>query len=188
MKKLISLFLIIVLCCTVVACSEKKDNKAPEATDTNDAIKAEDSAENTDTAEITDTTKYEDTAEVTDIPETVEPSEPEAPTVQLNETVSTDTVDFTLEHGKFSYYLDENASTFLAPIDERSTHGAEIGTCFVSLTATISNKDRGGAIAFSGCFDWMCGDEWTVTYNDEEYKLFGYEPDNRLMLSTRLVR
>jgi len=105
-----------------------------------------------------------------------EPPKPQIPTAQLKETVSTDIVDFTLEHSKLTYYVSNVSTNYVEATDEANDFfAAKIGTCYVSMTATITNNDRGGSLEFCGSFsDWSAAD-WSVTYNGEEYEMYGFD-------------
>ncbi len=98
-----------------------------------------------------------------------ESSKSATPVAQLKETVSTDIVDFTLEHSKLTYYVSNNLQNLFEPTDEsQSPFVAKMGTCFVSMTVTISNKDR-AALDFCEPFNnWKAG-TWSVTYKGEKY-------------------
>lgn len=93
----------------------------------------------------------------------------------LKETVSTDIVDFTLENSEFAYYVSNSSSTYVEPTDKpNSMFASKTGTCYVSMTVTITNKDRGGHIDFGGYFDsWK--PLWNVKYNGETYEMFGFD-------------
>jgi hypothetical protein len=49
---------------------------------------------------------------------------------------------------------------------------AKIGTCYVSMTVTIKNKDRGGSLNLGNVWNFA---DWTVTYNGEEYDMHGFD-------------
>ena len=105
-----------------------------------------------------------------------EPAEPEIPTAQVKETVSTDIVDFTLEHSKLTYYVSNSSDTYVEATDEpNSMYAAKVGTCYVSMTVTITNKDRGGSLGFCGSFEKWNPADWTVTYNGNEYEIYGFD-------------
>ena len=108
--------------------------------------------------------------------ETTEASKPEIPTAQVGKTVSTDIVDLTLEHSKLTYYVSNLSSTYVAATEEANTlFAAKVGTCYVSMTVTVTNKDRGGSLDFCGAFsDWDPAD-WSVTYNGAEYDMYGFD-------------
>lgn len=100
----------------------------------------------------------------------------------LKETVSTDIVDFTLENSEFSYYVSNASSNYVEPTDKpNSMFAARTGTCYVSMTVTITNKDRGGNIDFGGTFGDWDPSKWNVIYNGETYEMFGFDlnQDNR---------
>lgn len=160
MKKIIILLLAVVMCLPLVACggnNTTSEETTPEVTTPEET-----------TPEIT-------TPEVTIPEETTEP-EPEIPVVQVKETVSTDIIDLTLEHSKLTYYVSNVHSTYVKATDEPNTlFAARMGTCYVSMTVTITNKDRGGSFNFP---QNMSPTNWIVTYNDEEYPIYGFDLNN----------
>ena len=112
----------------------------------------------------------------TNAPETTEATKPEIPTSQIKETVSTDIVDFTLEHSKLTYYVSNSSSNYVEATDEaNSLFAAKVGTCYVSMTITITNKDRGGSLNFCGGFSAWDAADWSVTYNGKEYEMYGFD-------------
>ena len=81
----------------------------------------------------------------------------------LKETVSTDIVDFTLENCEFAHYVSNVSTNYVEPTEEPNTmFAARTGTCFVSMTVTINNKDRGGNIDFGGSFGRWDPASWKV--------------------------
>ena len=147
MKRVLSLMLALMLCFSLCACGGGENNttNAPETTE----------------ASVTETT---------------EAPAPEIPTAQMKETVSTDIVDLTLEHSKLTYYVSNVSSSYYAPTDEpNSLYAAKVGTCYVSMTVTITNKDRGGSMSFCGGFGAWNPADWSVTYNGEEYDMYGFD-------------
>lgn len=112
----------------------------------------------------------------TNTPETTEAPKPEIPTAQIKETVSTDIVDLTLEHSKLTYYVSNSSSNYVEATEEaNSMFAAKVGTCYVSMTVTITNKDRGGSLDFCGGFSAWDPADWSVTYNGEEYEMYGFD-------------
>lgn len=112
----------------------------------------------------------------TTVPETTEDSKPVIPTAQIKETVSTDIVDFTLEHSKLTYYVSNVSTNYVEATEEANTlFAAKVGTCYVSMTVTITNKDRGGSLDFGGSFSTWNPADWSVTYNGEEYEMYGFD-------------
>lgn len=100
----------------------------------------------------------------------------EIPTAQVKETVSTDIVDLTLEHSKLTYYVSSSSSTYVEATDEpNSFFAAKVGTCYVSMTVTITNKDRGGHLDFCGGFSRWDPADWSVTYNGKKYEMYGFD-------------
>ena len=111
----------------------------------------------------------------TNAPETTEAPKPQIPTAQLKETVSTDIVDLTLEHSKLTYYVSNVSTNYVEATDEKnSLYAAKVGTCLVSMTATITNKDRGGSLNFCGGFSSWDAADWSATYNGEEFEMYGF--------------
>lgn len=97
--------------------------------------------------------------------------------LDVGKTASTDLAEFTLENAQFAYYLnntflDEN---YLLPTDEpNEVFAASLGHCLVSLTFTLTSKDRGNYIDFAGTFtDW--DPNFIVTYGGESYPVNGFD-------------
>lgn len=95
----------------------------------------------------------------------------------VGNTASTDLAELTLENAQFAYYLnntfmDEN---YLLPTDEpNKVFAATLGHCLVSLTFTLTSKDRGSYIDFAGNFtDW--DPNFTVTYGGASYTVKGFD-------------
>lgn len=103
---------------------------------------------------------------------------PTVPTLALGETASTDLAEFTLENSQFTYYVSNVGSTYVEPTEEpNELFAASIGHCYVSLTFTITNKDRGGSISYAGGFaEWE--PNWTVSYGDTDYPVKGFDLNN----------
>ena len=94
----------------------------------------------------------------------------------LKETVSTDIVDFTLENCEFAHYVSNVSTNYVEPTEEPNTmFAAKTGSCFVSMTVTITNKDRGGNINFAGSFSNWNPASWNVKYNGETYEMYGFD-------------
>ena len=103
-------------------------------------------------------------------------NEPEIIKTALKSTVSTDTVDFTLENCQFTYYVSNNSATYVEPTDKANTFFAsKKGTCYVSMTVTITNTDRGGSLSFAGSFNSWNPAEWNVKYKGETYDMYGFD-------------
>lgn len=103
--------------------------------------------------------------------------EPTEPVVKyaLGETVSTDLADFTLEDSVFTYYVSNVSTNYVEPMDEpNELFNASIGHCYVSLTFTIANKDRGGSISFAG-FSSEWSPKFQVSYNGAAYPVNGFD-------------
>lgn len=112
----------------------------------------------------------------TGAPETTVAPEPPIPTAQIKEVVSTDIVDLTLEHSKLTYYVSNVSTNYVEATEEaNSLFAAKVGTCYVSMTVTITNKDRGGSLNFCGGFSAWDAADWSVTYNGEEYEMYGFD-------------
>ena len=97
---------------------------------------------------------------------------------ELGETVSTVSVDFTLEDCQFAYYMDGVKPTAEKPSNpytvEAPVIGAPAGSCFVVCTFTITSKDR---VSFE-IGDWLGVDwrsQWTVTYGGNVYNVKYYD-------------
>lgn len=109
-------------------------------------------------------------------PKTTEAPEPEIPTAQLKETVSTDIVDLTLEHSKLTYYVSNSSTNYVEATEKaNSLFAAKVGTCYVSMTVTVTNKDRGGSLNFCGGFSAWDPADWSVTYDGNEYEMYGFD-------------
>ena len=105
--------------------------------------------------------------------------EPEIVKTALKETVSTDTVDFTLEDCQLTYYVSNNSATYVEPTEEANTlFASKKGTCYVSMTVTVTNNDRGGSISFCGNFNSWNPTEWNVKYNGETHEMYGFDLNN----------
>lgn len=112
--------------------------------------------------------------------ETTTPPTTEPPTVKLSigETASTDLAEFTLESSQFTYYVSNVSTNYVEPTEEANTlFAASVGHCYVSLTFTITNKDRGGSISYAGSFpEWT--PNWTVSYGGNDYTVKGFDLNN----------
>ncbi len=153
MKKTLSLLLALVMCLSLAACGGGNDTPAQDTTETPTTTEA----------------PTEMTTEV--------PTEPVVK-LALGETASTDLADFTLEASQFTYYVSNNSSNYYEPTEEPNPlYAASIGHCYVSLTFTITNKDRGGSISYAGSFaEWH--PNWTVHYGDNDYTVKGFDLNN----------
>lgn len=92
----------------------------------------------------------------------------------LGETVSTNLAEFTLENSSLTYYVSNNSTNYVEPTDTPNTlFAASVGHCYVSVTFTITNKDRGGSISFASfASEW--DPKWSVSYNGVDYPVKGY--------------
>ena len=101
---------------------------------------------------------------------------PEVVKTPLKEMVSTDTAELTLEDCQFTYYVSNNSATYVEPTDTPNTmFAAKKGTCFVSMTVTVTNTDRGGSVSFGVSFGSWNPAEWNVKYNGETYDMYGFD-------------
>lgn len=102
--------------------------------------------------------------------------EPEVIKSSLKEMVATDTTEFTLEDCQFTYYVSNNGANYVEPTEKPNTlFAAKKGTCYVSMTVTIKNIDRGGSLSFAGNFNSWNPAEWNVKYNGETYEMYGFD-------------
>lgn len=102
--------------------------------------------------------------------------ETEKEKLDVGKTASTDLAEFTLIDAQFAYYLDNHVNdNYLVPIEETDTmFAASVGHCYVSLTFTLTSKDRGNHISFAGTFgDW--DPNFEVTYSGESYTVRGFD-------------
>ena len=142
MKKAISLLLALVLCLSLCACGGGNDT--PETTEATQAP----------------------TTEATEVP--TEPSVK----LELGDSAITDIAGLKLDSSEFCYYMEDTLdASYLTPTDEANDYyAASVGYCYVAMTFTISNIDRGGSMNVGGMFD-----EWnillSVNYNGQEYPL-----------------
>ena len=97
--------------------------------------------------------------------------------LDVGKTASTDLAEFTLENAQFAYYLDNTfmSENYLVPTDDANeVFGASLGHCLVSLTFTLTSKNRANHIDFAGIFtDW--DPNFTVTYSGESYPVNGFD-------------
>ena len=99
----------------------------------------------------------------------------DTPKTNLKETVSTDIVDFTLENCELAHYVSNVSTNYVEATEKPNTmFAAKVGTCFVSMTVTITNKDRGGSIDFAGGFSNWDPASWEVKYNGQTYDMYGF--------------
>lgn len=147
MKKTISLLLALALCLSLCACGggTSETTKAP--------------------------------TEATQPPTTEATAPPTEPVLKLalGETASTDLAEFTLESSEFTYYVSNVSSNYVEPTDvPNDLFAASIGYCYVSVTFTITNKDRGGSIDYAGPFaEWA--PNWSVSYAGVDYPVRGFD-------------
>lgn len=99
--------------------------------------------------------------------------------VRLNETASTDIVDFTLKDANLSYFASSSSSTFAAPIDadDGGIYTAATGRVLVILTFEITNKDRGSLNVNDRWGGWKF--DFKLDYKDTQYPIRGYDLNNK---------
>lgn len=95
----------------------------------------------------------------------------------LNDTVSTDIIDFKLVNAEFSYYASSiNNDTYCKPVE--NTNGIFVtnkGHTFVCMTFVITNKDRASiSIADYSGFPLY----FDVIYNNEHFDLRAFDLNN----------
>ena len=176
MKKIIALFLVIATCVSVFACGNSNSATTTATTTTTASTTTVATTETATTTTAATTTVTTTTAATTTTATTVttEAPKPIIPAINLKKTISTDIVDFTLLDSTFTYYVSNVSTNYGEPTDKpNSLYAAKIGTCYVSMTVTIKNKDRGGSLDFCGNY-WNPG-KWSVNYNGETYPLYGYD-------------
>lgn len=100
----------------------------------------------------------------------------------VGETASTDIAGFTLVDAQFAYYLSNVVNgNYLVPTDESNImYAASTGHCFVSLTFTLTNNDRGGYLSFCDLFP---EDQWkpnfVLEYEGKEYPVNSHSLGNK---------
>lgn len=100
----------------------------------------------------------------------------------VGETASTDIAQFTLKDAQFAYYLSNVVNgNYLTPTNESNImYAASTGHCFVSLTFTLTNIDRGGYLSFCDPFP---EDQWkpnfVLKYEGKEYPVNSYTLDDK---------
>ena len=119
-----------------------------------------------------------------------EPTASKTPTYGLNDTVSSDIIDFTLHRATLAYYADgsttklvstgrvTNADTVYLPTESRSEsilpYAANKGRVLICLEFTVKNNDR-ATLDIGGSFsDWL-GKDITATYQDKDYRVKSYD-------------
>ena len=112
------------------------------------------------------------------------------PTYGLNDTVSSDIIDFTLRSATLAYYADgsttklvntgqvTNADTLFLPIENESESNlpftASKGRVLICLEFTVKNNDR-AKLNFGGSFaDWLKKDI-TAAYQGKDYPVNSYD-------------
>ena len=120
------------------------------------------------------------------------PTASKTPTYGLNDTVSSDIIDFTLHRATLAYYADgstsklglvstgrvTNADTAYLPIESESEsllpYAANKGRVLICLEFTVKNNDR-ATLDIGGTFsDWL-GQDITATYQDKDYPIKSYD-------------
>ncbi|MBQ2749140.1 MAG: hypothetical protein IJF34_05095 [Clostridia bacterium] len=103
----------------------------------------------------------------------------EYPRLEMGETAATELTEFTLEKCSFSYYMSGmNDDSCLTPAETpQGLYNSSLGTCYLSLTFTVTNKDRGGSLSFGGSptmNDWWQV-FWCVGYEGKGAMVRGYD-------------
>ena len=118
------------------------------------------------------------------------PTASKTPTYGLNDTVSSDIIDFTLHRATLAYYADgstsklvstgrvTNADTIYLPIESESEsllpYAANKGRVLICLEFTVKNNDR-TTLDIGGSFsDWL-GKDIIATYQDKDYRVNSYD-------------
>ena len=100
--------------------------------------------------------------------------------VQLGTTVSTDIVDFSMDNCEFTFAVSGTGTNYMEPVDATSNtiYVSSTGTCYVSMTFTILNKNRGGSlnVGVSHSGGWPL--EWKVSYGGKKYPVRGFDVSN----------
>ena len=115
------------------------------------------------------------------------PTASKTPTYGINDTVSSDIIDFTLHRATLAYYADgstsklvstgrvTNADTVYLPIESKSEsllpYAANKGRVLICLEFTVKNNDR-ATLSIGG--DWLSRD-LTATYQDKDYRVKSYD-------------
>lgn len=118
------------------------------------------------------------------------PTVPKTPTYKLNDTVSSDMIDFTLHSATLAYYADgstsrwsstgrvTNADTVYLPIESESEsilpYAASKGRILICLEFTVKNNDRAKLSIGSGNSNWL-ENSITATYQDKDYRVKSYD-------------
>ncbi len=99
----------------------------------------------------------------------------------VGETASSDIAQFTLENAEFAYYLSNTVDeSYLVPTDDANEmFAASTGHCFVSLTFTLTNIDRGGSLSFGGSFEDPWRPNFVLEYEGKEYPVNSYSLNNK---------
>lgn len=109
----------------------------------------------------------------------------------IGDVISTDIFDLTIDDAQFCFYADGSSmsssyltgkvnDTYYLPTEtESSCYVASVGHTLISLTFTVTNKDRvsrriGGTFEGSG---WEFN-KWTVRYNGKKYDLNAFNLNN----------
>ena len=103
---------------------------------------------------------------------------PTGTTIALNETASTDIVDFTLKDAKLSYYASSKDSRLGEPIDadDGGIFQAAVGHVLVILTIHVKNKDR---VTLNVNDNGWYLSEFKLGYKGAEYSLLGYDLNSK---------
>lgn len=118
------------------------------------------------------------------------PTASKTPTYDINDTVSSDIIDFTLHRATLAYYADgstsklvstgrvTNADTVYLPTESRSEsilpYAANKGRVLICLEFTVKNNDR-ATLNIGG--DWLSRD-LTATYQGKDYPIKSYDSND----------
>ena len=118
------------------------------------------------------------------------PTASKAPTYGINDTVSSDIIDFTLHRATLAYYADgisrrsdtgwvTNADTSYLPRESASGSplAANKGRVLICLEFTVKNNDR-GYLSIGGSFSDWPHRNITATYQGENYLVKTYDASN----------
>lgn len=118
------------------------------------------------------------------------PTVSKTPTYELNDTVSSDIIDFTLHRATLTYYADgstsklvstgrvTNSDTVYLPIENESKsilpYAASKGRALICLEFSVKNNDRAKLSIGSGNSNWL-ENSITATYQDKDYRVKSYD-------------
>lgn len=110
--------------------------------------------------------------------------------MQLGTTVSTDIVDFSMDDCAFTFAVSGTGTNYMEPVDAMSDtiYVSSTGTCYVSMTFTILNKNRGGSLNVGVDYDGGWPLEWEVSYGGKKYPVRGFDISNNNGQSSLLLQ